>query len=74
MVPTVMPLHEYVSLYATSRSVLISVGQALISLGNSDVRCKVHMVAGDLYGGEERQVFFLFAEYGKDLRESIVNI
>ncbi|KAI0735942.1 hypothetical protein C8Q76DRAFT_690432 [Earliella scabrosa] len=51
MVPTVMPLHD----------------QALISLGNSDVRCKVHMVAGDLYGGEEREVFFLFAEYGKDL-------
>ncbi|KAI0708444.1 hypothetical protein C8Q76DRAFT_695824 [Earliella scabrosa] len=50
MLPQVMPLHE----------------QALISLGNSDVKCKVHMVAGDLYGGEEREVFFLFAEYGKD--------
>ncbi|KAI0688940.1 hypothetical protein C8Q76DRAFT_698617 [Earliella scabrosa] len=39
----------------------------LISLGNSNVTCHVYMVGGDDRKGEERDVFFLLAEYGKDI-------
>ena len=66
-----MSLHEWVLNHLPVYNALIHQRhrQPLITLGNSAVSCRVEMVAGNEFAGERREVFFLFAEYGKDIRE-----